>query len=110
MEAKAVATKWPRCEPNSGRHESDSVVEILLKATPMLLRILQIVPLLGLLCWPAMTAAQNPIPDDLVITLQRGNCGGSCPVSTEVVIFANGDVIWQGRGQSRHAGSAPEPD
>jgi hypothetical protein len=46
----------------------------------------------------ATEAAQDPIPDDTVISLQRGNCEGGCPVY-RVMIFANGDVIWQGRGR-----------
>src|SRR4051794_1553873 len=41
------------------------------------------------------TQAQEPIPDDTVITLQRGNCEGGCP-EYRVVIFSTGDVIFQG--------------
>jgi hypothetical protein len=41
------------------------------------------------------TPAQKPIPDDTVVTLQRGNCEGGCP-EYRVVIFATGDVLFQG--------------
>ena len=62
----------------------------------------------GLFCWPAIAPAQSPItiPDDTVITLQRGNCEVmECPVY-RVVIFADGDVIWQGRGRVAKLGVA----
>jgi len=49
------------------------------------------------------TALQEPIPDDTVIVLQRGNCEGGCPVY-RVVIFADGDVIWQGRARVARLG------
>lgn len=68
-------------------------------------KLLGIAPLLGLLCLPTIAAAQHPIPDDTVISLQRGNCEGGCPVY-RVVIFANGDVIWQGRGRVAKLGVA----
>lgn len=62
----------------------------------MLLRSLRFAALGVLLCVPALAAPQDPIPDDLMISLQRGNCEGGCPVY-RVLIFANGDVIWHGR-------------
>jgi hypothetical protein len=67
----------------------------------MLLKVLRFIPLIGLFCFPAIAAAQSPIeiPDDTVITMQRGNCEVmECPIY-RILIFANGDVIWQGRGR-----------
>src|SRR5580698_7989698 len=52
---------------------------------------------------PEPAPATQTIPDDTVITLQRGNCEGGCPVY-RVMIFANGDVIWQGRGRVARLG------
>jgi Domain of unknown function (DUF6438) len=46
-----------------------------------------------------------PVPDDTVIVLQRGNCEMGCPVY-RVVIFADGDVIWEGRYRVRKTGLA----
>jgi Domain of unknown function (DUF6438) len=71
---------------------------VSMKAPHMFIRLLGVAPLLGLLCFPAIASDQHSIPDDTVISLQRGNCEGGCPVY-RVVIFANGDVIWQGRGR-----------
>jgi len=68
------------------------------------MRIMRRTTLTGLVCWlaagPWLAGAgpQDPIPDDTAITMQRGNCEGGCPVY-RVLIFANGDVIWQGRGR-----------
>ena len=64
----------------------------------MFIQLLRMASLFGLLCFPATVAGQSSIPDDTLISLQRGNCEGGCPVY-RVVIFANGDVIWQGRGR-----------
>ncbi len=78
----------------------------------MLPTVLRFISIIGLFCLPAISTAQQPIPDDLVISLQRGNCEGGCPVY-RVLIFANGDVIWQGRGRVARPGvalSAVEPD
>ena len=64
-------------------------------------KILTVILCFGLFCWPAIAPAQSSItiPDDTVITLQRGNCEVmECPIY-RVVIFADGDVIWQGRGR-----------
>ena len=86
-------------------HQSGRVAHML----PTVLRFISII---GLFCLPAISTAQQPIPDDLVISLQRGNCEGGCPVY-RVLIFANGDVIWQGRGRVARPGvalSAVEPD
>lgn len=44
-----------------------------------------------------------PIPKDTVIMMQRGNCEGGCPVY-RVVIFADGDVLWQGRARVARSG------
>lgn len=64
----------------------------------MFIQLLRMASLFGLLCFPATAGGQPSIPDDTLISLQRGNCEGGCPVY-RVVIFANGDVIWQGRGR-----------
>jgi hypothetical protein len=45
------------------------------------------------------------IPDDTTIVMERGNCEGGCPVY-RVVIFADGDVLWQGRGRVAKLGPA----
>jgi Domain of unknown function (DUF6438) len=71
----------------------------------MLSTALRFISTIGLFCLPTIAAAQQPIPDDLVISLQRGNCEGGCPVY-RVLIFANGDVIWQGRGRVAKPGVA----
>ena len=47
--------------------------------------------------------SQDTIPADTVISLQRGNCEGGCPVY-RVLIFADGDVIWQGRARVNRLG------
>src|SRR5262245_55161094 len=52
----------------------------------------------ALFCFNAIAAPQERIPDDTVITLQRGNCEGGCPVY-RIVIFADGDVIWLGKAR-----------
>ena len=71
------------------------------------------VPLFGLFCLPALADAQPVAPNDTVISLQRGNCEVmECPVY-RLLIFANGDVIWQGRGRVARIGMARsriEPD
>ena len=71
----------------------------------MVSTVLRFIAIIGLFCLPAIATAQQPIPDDLVISLQRGNCEGGCPVY-RVLIFANGDVIWQGRGRVARPGVA----
>ncbi len=63
----------------------------------MPLKTLKLMLVIGAVCLPTVAAAQMPIPDDTVIFLQRGNCEMGCPIY-RVFIFANGDVIWQGRG------------
>jgi len=50
---------------------------------------------------PGMSA--QGIPDDTMITLQRGNCESGCP-EYRIVIFANGDVIWQGLSRVARTG------
>jgi len=55
----------------------------------------------ALLCLPAIAQARDRIPDDLLISLQRGNCEGGCPVYR---IFANGDVIWHGHNRVARPG------
>lgn len=63
---------------------------------------------LGLLAAPALTAAQPAIaiPDDTVFTLQRGGCEVmECPVY-RVMIFADGDVVWQGHARVAKRGVA----
>ena len=75
------------------------------RVAPMSSAVLRFIAIVGLFCLPAIATAQQPIPDDLVISLQRGNCEGGCPVY-RVLIFANGDVIWQGRGRVARPGVA----
>lgn len=93
----------------------------------MPLKVLAFIPLVGLFCLPVIAQAQEParpdtvvpvrrpIPPDTVISLQRerGNCDvGDCPVY-RVLIFADGDVIWQGRSRVARPGlllSHVEPD
>lgn len=53
-------------------------------------------PLLGGAQAPQLPRATQAIPDDTIITLQRGNCEGGCPVY-RVIIFSDGDVIWNGQ-------------
>jgi hypothetical protein len=71
----------------------------------MLSKILRLIPMIGLLYSPAIAEPPRPIPDDLVISMQRGNCEGGCPVY-RILIFANGDVIWQGRARVAKLGAA----
>jgi hypothetical protein len=65
----------------------------------MLLKVLRHIPFVAMLCVPAFAGPSLPIPDDTLISMQRGNCEVmECPVY-RVVVFANGDVVWQGRGR-----------
>jgi|tagenome__1003787_1003787.scaffolds.fasta_scaffold20093252_1 hypothetical protein len=66
-------------------------------------KVLGLILLLALICSPATAAPQFPIPDDTVISMQRGNCEGGCPVY-RILIFANGDAIWHGRGRVARLG------
>lgn len=73
-----------------------------------MLSVFRFVPLIGLIGLFYLTdaaASQDRIPDGTLIALQRGNCEGGCPVY-RVLIFANGDVIWQGRGRVAQLGLA----
>ena len=45
---------------------------------------------------PATQLAEQPIPSDLLITLERTWCLGSCPIY-KVAIDGSGCVIWKGR-------------
>jgi hypothetical protein len=68
--------------------------------------------LIVLLCLPMIATAQRAVPDDLIILMQRGNCEGGCPVY-RILIFGNGDVIWQGRSGVARRGivqDAIQPD
>ena len=69
----------------------------------ILLKSLGFAMLGALLCLPAIAEPLDRIPDDLMITLQRGNCEGGCPVY-RVLIFANGDVIWHGHNRVARSG------
>jgi hypothetical protein len=60
-------------------------------------RLLKAISLVALLCLPVVATAQRTVPDDLMIAMKRGNCEDGCPVY-RILIFGNGDVIWQGRG------------
>jgi hypothetical protein len=67
----------------------------------MILRLFLLLCLCGL---PRLAVAQTPIPDDTIVSLQRGNCEVmECPIY-RLLIFANGDVIWQGRGRVARIG------
>jgi hypothetical protein len=57
------------------------------------------------LCILTGAKAQTSIPTDTVILLQRGNCEDECEIY-RVMVFANGDVIWHGRGRVRTMGVA----
>lgn len=61
--------------------------------------------LAGLLLLPLRSLSQIEIPDDFVLSMQRGNCEGGCPVY-RVILFSNGDVVWQGRGRVAKLGVA----
>jgi len=78
----------------------------------MFSKLLRFIPLLCLFCLPVNAAQRYPIPNDIVISMQRGNCEGGCPVY-RVVIFADGDVLWQGIGHVAKRGAMQshiEPD
>lgn len=42
------------------------------------------------------TSASQAVPEDMVITLERGSCFGACPVY-ELVIFSDGMVVYIGK-------------
>jgi Domain of unknown function (DUF6438) len=68
--------------------------------------------LVGGLFLPIGAIAQQPIPDDLAIIMERSNCEDGCPVY-RIIIFGDGDVIWIGRNGVVRPGvvkSAIEPD
>jgi Domain of unknown function (DUF6438) len=52
---------------------------------------------------PFAATAQRSIPDDLTIVMKRFNCEDGCPVY-RIVIFGDGDVIWDGRNGVAHPG------
>jgi Domain of unknown function (DUF6438) len=60
--------------------------------------LLRFIALIVLCSLPRPATAYDPLPADTVIMLDRGWCEGEglgCPVY-RVLIFADGDVIWQG--------------
>lgn len=60
----------------------------------------------------AAAGDRYPIPRDMLMLMQRGNCEGGCPVY-RVAIFSNGDVVWQGTARVAKVGvlqSHLEPD
>ena len=59
--------------------------------------------LLYLSCSPMAAESKYVIPDDTLVVLQSGNCEMGCPVF-RVVIFANGEVVFQGRHHVRKPG------
>ena len=64
----------------------------------MALKLLRFIALIALFGGPGPAAAYDPLPGDTVIMLDRGWCegeGAGCPVY-RVLIFADGDVVWQG--------------
>jgi hypothetical protein len=76
------------------------------------IRLLKALLLLAPLCLPVAATAQRAVPDDLIIVMKRGNCEDGCPVY-RILIFGNGDVIWQGRGGVARLGviqSTIQPD
>lgn len=61
--------------------------------------------LLSLLSISTNAMSQDVIPLDTTIILQSGNCEMGCPVY-RIVIFADGDVLFQGRSRVRKTGAA----
>jgi|ERR1700679_3747624 hypothetical protein len=58
------------------------------------------------LFWMSTSAMpQDEIPLDTFIVLQSGKCEMGCPVY-RIVIFADGDVLFQGRSRVRRTGAA----
>ena len=71
-----------------------------------------VVPWIVALSLPIPAAAQRSVPDDLIIIMARSNCEDGCPVY-RVLIFGNGDFIWQGQTGVARRGviqSTIEPD
>jgi hypothetical protein len=97
------------------------------EAFRMLSKVMIVIPLVGLLCLPAIAAppaplpadtfipVARPIPSDTVISLQRmrGGCETAVCPTYRILIFDNGDVIWHGRFRVARPGvlvSHIEPD
>jgi hypothetical protein len=59
----------------------------------------------GLFLTSTSAMPQDVIPLDTLIVLQSGNCEMGCPVY-RIVIFADGDVLFQGRARVRKTGAA----
>jgi hypothetical protein len=60
---------------------------------------------IGLLLMTTSAMPQDVIPLDTFIVLQSGKCEMGCPVY-RIVIFADGDVLFQGRSRVRRTGAA----
>lgn len=59
----------------------------------------------GLLLVSTSAMSQDVIPLDTIVILQSGACEMGCPVY-RIVIFADGDVLFQGRSRVRRTGAA----
>jgi Domain of unknown function (DUF6438) len=76
------------------------------------LRLMRVALLVVAPILPLTVAAQRSVPDDMIIIMARGNCEDGCPVY-RILIFGNGDFIWQGRTGVAHRGviqATIEPD
>ena len=59
----------------------------------------------GLFVVSTTAMSQNRVPLDTIVILQNGNCEMGCPVY-RIAIFADGDVLFQGRSRGRKTGAA----
>jgi hypothetical protein len=75
-----------------------------MKPTLMFINLCGII-FLGLLSISTNAMSQDVIPLDTLIVLQSGKCEMGCPVY-RIVIFADGDVLFQGRSRVRKIGVA----
>lgn len=63
------------------------------------------IAVLLLCCSMARGFERYPIPRDTVIVMESGYCERECPIY-RVIVFGDGDVIWQGRHNVRVKGLA----
>src|ERR1700712_4452103 len=108
LSARTIATASGHFN-DAGAAGIPSSKSTLLKISRGMLKVWSGILLIGF-CWlPTSATAQSPIPipNDTVIVMQRGNCEVmACPIY-RVLIFADGDVIWQGHGRVAKLGLAP---